>query len=59
MRTSDGRWRVEAVRAGAARWYRIRHGENVVDCLDLEGVQRMLAAAGVGLHHLREVEPAT
>lgn len=54
MQTPDGRWQVQAVRAGASRWYRLRHDVNVVDGLDLAGVERLLRAAGIALQQLRE-----
>lgn len=30
MQTPDGYWRVEVVRSGRDRWYRVRHAETVV-----------------------------
>jgi bifunctional non-homologous end joining protein LigD len=47
MQTPDGRWRVEVVRRGNSRWYRIRHGDDLLDWLSIETVERLLAEAGV------------
>lgn len=58
MQTPDGRWQVQAVRAGASRWYRLRHDVNVIDGLDLAGVEQLLHAAGVALQQLREGDVA-
>lgn len=58
MQTPDGRWRVEAVRRGTSRWYRIVHGEDVIDWLSIAAVQRILDEAGVDLSQLDEVDPA-
>ncbi len=58
MRTTDGRWQVQAVRQGHDRWYRITHGDNVVDGLSMPDVERLLARAGVDLSSLHEVPAA-
>lgn len=58
MQTADGQWRVEAVRRGNSRWYRIVHGEDVIDWLSIAAVQRILHEAGVDLSQLDEVDPA-
>jgi bifunctional non-homologous end joining protein LigD len=55
MATADGRWRVEAVRRGRQDFYRLIHGENVVDGLAIATVQRLLLEAGVHLADLVEV----
>jgi bifunctional non-homologous end joining protein LigD len=55
MTTEDGRWRVDIMRRGAARWYRVRHGDNAFDWLDLPGVERILAEAGADIGHLRPI----
>jgi bifunctional non-homologous end joining protein LigD len=31
MQTPDGQWRVEIVRRGDSRWYRILHGDDLID----------------------------
>jgi hypothetical protein len=49
MQTPDGAWRVEVVRRGRTRWYRILHGEDEVDWLSIAAVQRILAEAGVDM----------
>lgn len=58
MQTSDGRWRVEAVRRGTTRWYRILHGDNEIDWLTIDAVHRILADVGVDLADLTEIDPA-
>jgi bifunctional non-homologous end joining protein LigD len=55
MQTPDGRWRVEVVRRGRTRWYRIVHGEDVLDWLSIAAVERILAENGVRREELREV----
>lgn len=52
MRTVDGQWRVEVVRRGRTRWYRVVHGDNIIDWLAIAGVQRILAEAGVDMADL-------
>jgi bifunctional non-homologous end joining protein LigD len=52
MQTADGRWRVEVVRRGPTTWYRIVHGDDVVDWLAIAGVERVLAGAGVRMDDL-------
>lgn len=49
MQTPDGLWRVEIVRRGKTRWYRIVHGPDVVDWLSIRGVERILTEAGVDM----------
>lgn len=58
MGTPDGAWRVEAVRRGTSHWYRLVHGDNVVDGLAIGDVERLLRRAGVDLGQLTEVHPA-
>ena len=58
MQTPDGAWRVEVVRRGRTRWYRIVHGEDVLDWLSIAAVERILAEAGVNLDELIDVGPA-
>ena len=57
MTTADGRWRVDIMRRGAARWYRVAHGGNVFDWLDLPGVERILAEAGADIGRLVPAGP--
>jgi hypothetical protein len=52
MQTPDGAWRVEVVRRGRTEWYRIVHGDDVLDWLSIAGVQRILDEAGVDLGEL-------
>jgi bifunctional non-homologous end joining protein LigD len=58
METPDGRWRVEVVRRGRAHWYRIVHGEDVIDWLSISAVERILEEAGVDRRLLIEAGPA-
>jgi bifunctional non-homologous end joining protein LigD len=58
MQTPDGAWRVEAVRRGRTRWYRIVHGEHVLDWLSITAVERILAEAGIDMHLLVDADPA-
>jgi hypothetical protein len=57
MQTPDGAWRVEVVRRRRTRWYRIVHGEDVLDWLSIAAVERVLADAGIDLRVLVEVDP--
>jgi bifunctional non-homologous end joining protein LigD len=54
MQTPDGAWRVEVVRRGRDRWYRIVHGDDVLDWLAIGTVQRILAEAGVDVGDLED-----
>jgi hypothetical protein len=47
VQTPDGRWRVEAIRRRTNYWYRIIHGDDVLDWLSIGQVQNILAEAGV------------
>jgi hypothetical protein len=47
MQTPDGAWRIEVVRRGRTRWYRVVHGEDVLDRLSIASVERILDEAGV------------
>lgn len=47
MQTPDGQWRVEIVRRGDSRWYRIVHADDVIDWLSIAAVERILDTAGV------------
>ncbi len=58
MQTPDGRWRVEVVRRGRTHWYRIVHGEDVIDWLSITAVERILEEAGVDRRLLIEAGPA-
>jgi hypothetical protein len=55
LQTPDGACRVEIVKRGQARWYRVVHGDNVVDWLSIAAVERVLAEAGVDMAVLVEV----
>ncbi|GAA2875353.1 hypothetical protein GCM10010443_42110 [Actinoplanes cyaneus] len=52
--TPDGRWRVEAVQRGRDHFYRLLHGDNVVDGLAIATVQRLLTEAGIDIADLVE-----
>ena len=58
MQTPDGEWRVEIVRRKGTRWYRIVHGDDVLDWLSIAAVERILDEAGVPRHTLVEADPA-
>jgi hypothetical protein len=58
MQTPDGQWRVEIVRHQRTRWYRIVHGEDILDRLSIATVERILDEAGVALHTLVDVDPS-
>ena len=57
MQTPDGSWRVEVVRRGHTRWYRIVHGDDVLDWLSIAAVERILGDSGVALESLVDVPP--
>jgi hypothetical protein len=59
MQTPDGRWRVEAVRRGKQDFYRLIHGDNVVDGLFIASVQRLLTEAGVDMADLVGADTAS
>ncbi|MEU8817253.1 non-homologous end-joining DNA ligase [Actinoplanes sp. NPDC048796] len=52
--TADATWRVEAVRRDGRQWYRIVHGDNVVEGLTLDDVRLVLEKAGIDLADLTE-----
>ena len=54
MQTPDGAWRVEIVRRGRSRWYRVVHGDDVQDWLSIGSVERILTEAGVERDRLIE-----
>jgi bifunctional non-homologous end joining protein LigD len=58
MQTPDGRWRVDIMRRGTARWYRVRHGDAEFDWLDLPAVERILTEAGADIGQLGPAGPA-
>lgn len=58
MQTPDGAWRIEVVRRGRSRWYRIVHGDNVIDYMPIASVHRVLAEAGITMATLIEIDPA-
>lgn len=54
LQTLDGRWRVEVIRRGRDRFYRLVHGDNVIDGLFIATVERLLREAGVDMADLVE-----
>lgn len=54
MRTPDGDWRVEVIKRGRTRWYRIVHQDNELDWLSIAAVQRILTEAGIDMADLTE-----
>jgi bifunctional non-homologous end joining protein LigD len=58
MQTPDGAWRVEVVRRNRTRWYRIVHGDDVMDWLSIAAVERILEEAGVDRDLLIDAGPA-
>jgi hypothetical protein len=58
MQTPDGAWRVEVVRRGTSLWYRIVHGDDVLDWLSISAVERILDEAGVDRRTLIDTGPA-
>ena len=58
MVTPDGAWRVEVVRRGRTRWYRVVHGDEVIDWLSIAAVERILDEAGVDRSSLIDAGPA-
>jgi bifunctional non-homologous end joining protein LigD len=52
LQTPDGSWRVEIVKRGRTRWYRIVHGDDVIDWLSIAAVERILGEAGVSMAQL-------
>jgi bifunctional non-homologous end joining protein LigD len=38
MRTPDGEWRVEVIKRGRTRWYRVIHQDNELDWLSIAAV---------------------
>ena len=52
MQTADGEWRVDLVTRGKSTWYRLVHGDDVIDWLSIATVERILAKAGVDMGDL-------
>jgi hypothetical protein len=48
MQTPDGEYVVEVYRQRLSSqfWYRLRHGDNVIESLSIGGVQHLLESAG-------------
>jgi bifunctional non-homologous end joining protein LigD len=56
MQTPDGRWRIEVVRRGASRWYRILHDDNTLDWLSITDVETILRDVGVDMGRLVQTD---
>jgi bifunctional non-homologous end joining protein LigD len=54
LETADRRWRVEVVRRDGHLSYRLLHADNMIEGLDLAGVQRLLAENDIDLADLAE-----
>lgn len=59
MQTPDGAWRVEVVRRGRSRWYRVVNDARDVelDWLTIAAVERILDERGVNMADLSECPP--
>jgi bifunctional non-homologous end joining protein LigD len=58
MVSPDGLWRVEVVSRGGVESFRVMQGDSVLEGLDLQGVEGLLAQRGIDLRSLRQVDPA-
>ena len=56
MQTPDRQWRIEAVRRGGDDFFRLLHGDNVIDDLLIEDLQKLLARAGVDMADFIEAD---
>ena len=52
LQTPDGAWRVEVVRRGRTRWFRVVNGNNELDWLAIAAAPRILGEAGVDIADL-------
>lgn len=52
LQTRDGKWRVEGVKRGSQRFFRLSHDDNVVDGLNIGDVERLLGADGIAMDEL-------
>jgi hypothetical protein len=55
VQTPEGAWRVEVVKRGRSRWYRLVNGDNDLDWLSIAAAQRLLGEAGIAVSDLDEV----
>ena len=58
LQSPDGEWRVEIVKRGRTQWYRLVHGDSILDWLAQATLERTLHQAGVDLADLVEVPEA-
>lgn len=56
MQTPDRQWRIEAIRRGSGDFFRLVHGDNVIDGLPIEDLQELLSRAGVDLASFVEAD---
>lgn len=54
LQTPDGEWRVEVVQQGTQVFYRLIHGDNIIEGLVIATLQRLLTEAGVDMADLVE-----
>ncbi len=47
FQTRDGRWRIDVVQRGPDQFYRLVHGDNVIDGLSVATLDQLLAEAGI------------
>jgi hypothetical protein len=55
MQTPNGAWRVDVVKRGGSRWYRLVNGDTEPDWLSIAAVQRILGEDGIEIADLEEV----
>jgi bifunctional non-homologous end joining protein LigD len=56
FQTRDGRWRIEVIQFGPDQFYRLIHGDNVIDGLSVASLDQLLIEAGVDKADLIAVE---
>jgi bifunctional non-homologous end joining protein LigD len=56
MQTTDRQWRVEAVRRDGRDFFRLIHGDNIIDGLVTASLQRLLTEAGIDMADLMEAD---
>ena len=53
LETPDRAWRVEIIKRGQSRWYRVVNGGNELGWLTIAAVERVLSVAGVDMAEVR------
>ncbi|RSM67453.1 DNA ligase [Actinoplanes sp. ATCC 53533] len=56
LKTPDEQWQVEVVRRGDDQFFRLLHNDNVVDGLTIDGLEKVLAEAGIDMSDLIEAK---